>query len=139
MYSVLLVDDEIHLIESLEETIDWKALEISNLYLAYSVDEGIDILLNHSIDIVITDIRMPPKNGLALIQEISIKWPRIRCILLSGYAEFEYAIKAIELKVIEYLMKPIRIDQFIQAVQKAVSLLRKKAKRSFQPNTYSVR
>lgn len=94
MVQLLLVDDEIHVVERFSSTIDWMSLGIEHVYKAYSGLEALALLEQFSIDIVITDIRMPGMSGLELVGEIRNRWPKTKCILLSGYSDFNYAKEA---------------------------------------------
>lgn len=124
MIEVLLVDDEAYLIETLVQTIPWKEMGVQAVHRAYSGQEALDIIAEQSIDIIVTDIRMPEMTGLELIQIIKgNRDSNIKCILLTGYAEFEYAKKAVQLQTFDYLLKPINDEEFITVVTSAVEAL----------------
>lgn len=118
MLQLLLVDDEPYVVEDLFVTIPWNSLNIEHVHLAYSAMEALDILKKHPIDIVITDINMPQISGLELIDIIRKEWAHIKCVLLTGYAEFDYAKLAISQRVSDYLLKPITDEEFISTLQK---------------------
>src|SRR5690606_14808348 len=118
MLQLLLVDDEPYVVEDLFVTIPWESLNIEHVHLAYSAMEALDILKQHPIDIVVTDINMPEISGLELIQTIRKDWSHIKCVLLTGYAEFDYAKQAISQNVSDYLLKPITDEDFIFTLQK---------------------
>ncbi|WP_199613995.1 response regulator transcription factor [Paenibacillus alkalitolerans] len=122
---LLIVDDEDSVVDSLADTIDWTAVGITNVYKAYSGYEALEILNTNTIDIVITDIRMPGISGLELIARIRKSWKRIKCILLSGHAEFAYAQKAIAQEAFEYLLKPVSDEDVLTTAGNAVQALRK--------------
>ncbi|MHA7966870.1 response regulator [Paenibacillus sp. CAU 1782] len=113
MIEVLLVDDESYVTESLNATIPWRELGISHVHQAASPGEALAILEEQSIDILVTDIRMPEMNGLELIGLVKERWPHVRSLLLTGYSDFEYAKKAIQLKAVDYLLKPVNDEAFI--------------------------
>ena len=71
------------------------------------------MLNKNAIDIVITDIRMPGMNGIELIKKINSQWKMTKCILLTGYAEFDYAREALHYKATDYLLKPVQEDELI--------------------------
>jgi two-component system, response regulator YesN len=125
MYNLLIVDDEMHLVDSLAESIGWGNFEIEKVYRAYSGDEALEILKTRRVDIVITDIRMPGISGLRLIEEIQASWKRTKCIYLSGYADFNYAIHAMQNGAVSYLIKPALDEEIIEAVKNAVERLKK--------------
>ncbi|WP_138751639.1 response regulator transcription factor [Paenibacillus sinopodophylli] len=118
MLSLLIVDDQKHQVESLATTMPWDQFDISTIHTAYSGQGAQAIISEHPIDILITDIRMPGMSGLELIQYINEQNKKIDCILLTGYAEFEYAKKAIELHAIDYFIKPVRDELLLDAVSK---------------------
>ena len=73
-----------------------------------------------AVDIMITDIRMPEMDGLELIGKIRRLSRKIRCIILSGHDEFEYAQKAIQYQTLCYLLKPVDIKALIETVRNAI-------------------
>ncbi|UKS28212.1 response regulator [Paenibacillus sp. HWE-109] len=117
MLQILLVDDEPYVVDDLSITIPWADLQFEQVHKAYSGQEALEILMHNPIDIVITDISMPEMSGLQLIEEIRSGWKHIKCVLLTGYAEFEYAKKAIENQASAYLLKPIGDEQLIEVLQ----------------------
>lgn len=124
LIDILLVDDETYVTESLEVTIPWAELGITSVYRAASAKEALHIVENNDIDIVVTDIRMPGMSGLELIDEINQRWAHIRCILLTGHSDFEYTKKAIQLKAIDYILKPVNDEEFMTALSSAIGIIR---------------
>ncbi|QAY68023.1 response regulator [Paenibacillus protaetiae] len=116
MIDVLLVDDETYVTESLEATIPWAELGVSRVYRADSGKAALRILEEHEVDIVVTDIRMPAMTGLELIETIAERWPDIRCMLLTGYSDFEYAKRALQLHAADYILKPVDDGEFITSL-----------------------
>lgn len=114
MLQVLLVDDEPYVVDDLSIALPWEDLQFEFVHKAYSGMQALEILEKHPIDIVITDISMPGMTGLELIEHIRSRWKHIKCVLLTGYAEFEYAKKAIQHHASEYLLKPIGNEPFIE-------------------------
>lgn len=78
--------------------------------------EALALMQEKPADIVITDIRMPDMDGLELSKEISEKYPDTCVIIETGYAEFDYATKAIKYGVRDYLLKPIKKEELEQAI-----------------------
>lgn len=120
MNSLLVVDDEKHYADSLADTVPWATLGISKVLKAYSATEALALMESGPIDILMTDISMPRMNGLELIQRARERIPHLKCLLLTGYADFDYARKAIELQALEYLLKPAKDDQLLDAVGRIV-------------------
>lgn len=116
MVQLLIVDDEKHVVDRFCHTIDWGAVGIEQVHKAYSGQEALSLLSQTSIDIVMTDIRMPGMSGLQLISEIRQKWQKTKCILLSGHSEFMYAQEAISYQTEEYLLKPIKDEELLRVI-----------------------
>ncbi|MGZ0041987.1 response regulator transcription factor [Paenibacillus ottowii] len=124
MVQILLVDDESYVTESLTATIPWETLGIERVHQAASALAAVDVLEAFDIDILVTDIRMPGMTGLELIVEVNERWPHIRSLLLTGYADFEYAKKALQLKAFDYILKPVDDEEFIKCVSAAMDSLK---------------
>ncbi|MGF9695447.1 MULTISPECIES: response regulator [Paenibacillus] len=124
MIDILLVDDETYVTESLEMTIPWGELGVTTVLRAASGKEALEIMEENAVDIVVTDIRMPGMTGLDLIAEVSSRWSHIRCILLTGHSDFDYAKKAIQLQASDYILKPVNDEEFMASVSAAITSLR---------------
>ncbi|MFD2614806.1 response regulator [Paenibacillus gansuensis] len=124
MYTLLIVDDEAHLVDSLADTIPWQELGVTNVYKAYSAYEAMERLQRQTIDVVLTDIRMPGMNGLELAEQIHHRWNKTKCILLTGHADFEYAQKAVQHQAADYLLKPVSDEEAMASVHKALHRLK---------------
>ncbi|MCJ8009529.1 response regulator [Lederbergia wuyishanensis] len=120
MYQLLLVDDEQSIVETLSLTIPWDKIGVINIFKAYSAYEALDILSENSIDIVITDIKMPGMSGIQLIEEIKHRFKHIKCVLLSGFDDFAYAQQAIKFGTSDYLLKPVKDEELIDTVRRLV-------------------
>jgi two-component system response regulator YesN len=118
MYTLLLVDDERLVVDTLAKTIPWSSIQIEYVHKAYSAEQALQLMNTYSIDIVITDIRMPKVTGLELIERIRELNKRTKCIVYSGFSDFEYARQAMSSQVVEYLLKPARDEEIIAAVER---------------------
>ncbi|MFD1177958.1 helix-turn-helix domain-containing protein [Paenibacillus puldeungensis] len=118
--NALLVDDDYFVVTALEKKIDWKSLNIESVYTANNVAQAREILENHPVHILISDIEMPQGSGLELLAWIREKKYNIQTIFLTNYADFNYAQKAIELQSFEYFLKPIEFDKLMLIIQKAI-------------------
>ncbi|MFD0671286.1 response regulator [Cohnella sp. GCM10027633] len=120
--SILIVDDEPGTRLGLKKMLErWSA----GRHLIATADNGRDALRaleETPVDLMITDIRMPEIGGLQLANRVleSRAVHRPSVILVSGYAEFEYAQQAIQLGVANYLLKPVGKDKLIAAVEQAL-------------------
>ncbi|WP_028611870.1 response regulator transcription factor [Paenibacillus harenae] len=123
MYQLLIVDDQPDLVEDLASMLPWESVGVASVYRANSGQEALEIMNVTPVDIVITDIRMPGLSGLDLIEQIRASWNHVKCILLSGYNDFEYAKRALQHQASDYLLKPAEDEELLNAVSKAVSEL----------------
>jgi len=139
MLQLLLVDDERSVVETLAETIPWETYGIGTIHEALSGAMALEIMENNAIDIVITDIRMPGMSGIDLITAIQSKWPHVHSILLSGYADFEYAKQAIAKQSFDYLLKPVSDEDIIDSVSRLVDRIKDKWEKaaSYQKALYA--
>ena len=107
MYKVLLVDDEAMVTQGLTRFVKWQEAGYTVAGTATSVAKALDFLEKESVDLVITDVQMPVQNGIDLIRILKDRYPKIKSIILSGYAEFSYAQQAMRFGALGYLTKPI--------------------------------
>ncbi|WP_373238436.1 response regulator [Cohnella sp. REN36] len=125
MFRVFIVDDEPIIRSGLTHFIDWKQCGCEIAGQAgdgLAAKDQIDVLLP---DIVITDIKMSGMDGLELSKFLYERYPHMKIIMLTGYADFEYAQKAIRYGVVDFLLKPTTNEQIIQAIHKAIGMLDK--------------
>ena len=101
---LLLVDDEPNLTSALVRSLDRKQFEI---FTADSAQQGLMILAGNEIDVVVSDERMPGTTGSQFLSEVRKKWPNTIRMILSGQADLEAAVRAInEGEVYRFLLKP---------------------------------
>ncbi len=110
MYNVIVVDDEMIIRESISSFINNSNTGFNVIEAFRDGSDAIKYLEENDVDLVISDIRMINVSGLDLAQYIYENKPWINVILLSGYAEFEYAKTAIKYNVKEYITKPTNFD-----------------------------
>lgn len=105
MYRLLVVDDEPEVAEGILDILDELQKEDVEFCSAYSAAEALDVLGRTRIDIVLTDIRMPEMDGLAMYEEIKKRWPRCKVIFISGVRDFDYVYQSIQNRDVRYLTK----------------------------------
>ncbi len=118
MLKLLLVDDEPIIRKGIRTSIDWDKYDIE---IAGEASNGKDALAKAfelKPQIVITDIRMPVMDGLALASRLRNELPDTKVIILSGYEDFSYAKEALSLGVTEYLLKPVGAEELISIITK---------------------
>ena len=123
MHRLLIVDDEPVIVNGLVHLFRNNNEMELDICKAYSSNEAIEIAKKTKLDILISDIRMPQKDGLQLVDEIIYYWPSCRVIFLTGYSEFEYVFGAIRKNVQNYILKTEGIEPVFNEVKKAIAKL----------------
>ena len=118
VYKVFLVEDEIVVREGIRNNIPWEQTPYSLVGEASDGEMALSMIQDIKPDILITDIRMPFMDGLALSRIVKKTLPWIKIIILSGHDEFEYAREAISVGVEEYLLKPVSSQEMQKALNK---------------------
>ena len=118
MMNVLVVDDEPIVLQGVC-AIDWEKYGIRIAGTAANGAEAFQKCMDRRPDIILCDINMPVEDGLTLAGRLQEVLPETRVILLTGYSEQEYMLKALRTKVFDYLIKPVHPKQIIEAVRKA--------------------
>ncbi len=124
MFQVLLADDEPSVTDALRRSINWAACGLEVAAVVTSGEEALACINERPIHIVITDIRMANTDGLSLCQQISRMNRGIQTIIISGFAEFSYAQKALSYGALAYCLKPLEYDELKRHLQRAVHRLR---------------
>lgn len=116
--NIVIVDDEPKIRNGLEKLLDSRgSWQVSGAF--ETAPEALEFLNQNPVDIIITDIRMPGQSGLDLIQQIRERNRDIKIIILSGYSEFSYAQRAIQLGVMRYLTKPTSPKALFEVLEEA--------------------
>lgn len=130
--SLLIVDDEPVICQGLATTLPWDKLDVDIKGIAHNGEEALEIFEKYEIDLVLTDVYMPVMDGLELTKKIKEKSPKTKVILFSGYDEFEYARQAMRLDVIDYLLKPVDVDELIKLIQQLKKEMKEEKKEEKQ-------
>lgn len=96
--------------------------------------DALKLYSEHSFDIIITDIQMPKLNGLEFIQSVRQKDEQTHVIVISAFSSKEYLLKAIELKLVKYLIKPIKEDELYKALKQCVNVIENRSSNIFKIN-----
>lgn len=121
MYTILIVDDEKNERTGIERLIRKYGYPLKVLQ-ADSGENALVIFEKSKIDILLTDIKMPFMTGIELIREVHAKGYQPVSIIYSAYGEFEYAKSAIALGVIEYLLKPVNLQEFKKLFEEVLKI-----------------
>ena len=125
MYRVVLIDDEQIIVEGLRRVIRWADYNCQVVGTASDAEEGAALIQKTRPHILFTDIRMPGKDGLAMVAGLRSEFPDMQVSILTGYRDFTYAQEAIRLGVTRFLLKPSKMDEIKEALQTMVAQLDK--------------
>lgn len=129
MMQVLIVDDDIATVDVIKEKINWKSLEINQVYTAYNICQAKEILTAHEIAVVISDIEMPQGNGIDLLRWFRERKMQGEFLLLTCHESFDYAANALKLQAAEYLLKPFDVPVMEAALRKIIYKIKEDGKR----------
>ena len=119
LYKVLIVDDDRIIRRGLVTTIPWEEHGFKLVGEAADGERALELIDIALPQIVISDIRMPFMDGLAMAEQAKQKHPDIRFIFLTGYEDFNYAKQALKLGAVDYLLKPVDRDVILEKAKKA--------------------
>lgn len=105
MFKVMLIDDEIMALNYMKTLVDWNNLGFEIVAAETSALKGLDYLKKDAVDIIFVDIRMPGMNGLEFSERALAINKRLEILLLTSYGDFDYAKKALNIGVSNYLLK----------------------------------
>ncbi len=117
-YTVIVAEDEELLLNNLVSKVGKADPDFQVVGTAQTGDQALSLVEKLHPDLIITDIRMPVMDGIALLTKVRSQFPFTKFIITSGFSDFEYAKKAITLKVSDYLLKPVDPDELHDALQK---------------------
>nr|MBC9203769.1 response regulator [Paenibacillus sp. PL91] len=137
MYRMLVVDDEKLAVQAIAEGIDWSGVGVSVVYKAYNTKQAIEILNREPVDCMITDIEMPGRSGIELMEWAVNNHPGLESVFLTGYADFSYAQKAVHLGIHDYILKPIELDKLLSVVKEMIRKLEQRKENEAFRETYN--
>ena len=123
MFKIFLVDDEELVIKSLKARVNWNEYGFEIVGYALNGADAFEAIASLKPDVVFTDIRMPGMSGLELIKNLKDTFSRALFIVVSGYAEFAFAQKAINYGAFGYCLKPFDDEEIIGYLKKAKVIL----------------
>lgn len=124
MYRVVLVDDEALIVEGLRKVVRWEEYDCKIVGTASCGEEGAELIRHEKPDILFMDICMPGIDGLTMLAGLRSEFPHMQVTVLTGYRDFSYAQQAIHLGVTRFLLKPSKMAEIQEAVQKMVENLK---------------
>jgi len=118
---ILVVDDARETLEVLQRNLTSEGYEV---FTAPGVGEAIEILESTSIDLVITDLKMPKVSGLDLVRHLRENYDDVEVMMITGYPSIESAVEAVKTGAEDYLAKPFTDEELFSAVRGALDKLR---------------
>ena len=127
-------DDEI----ARENGVEYLENFFETIYEASDAIIALQLYEKHKPDIIITDIQMPKLNGLEFVKRIRQKDKKTQIIVITAFCDKEYLLKAIELQLVKYLVKPVREKEFEEALFLCVNSLKEDSSNivSLDENSY---
>ena len=126
--NLLIVDDEQQIIQGIMQGVQWDQLKFDRVFTAKGYDKALQIFESTQVDILLSDIELDRKSGLDLIEWVNEHSPETACLILSCHENFNFARRAVKLKCLEYILKPVPYGQLTEI------LLRTKAQVQSQQN-----
>lgn len=120
MYQLFIVDDEEVVRKGIRELVQSADSDYTICGEAPDGELALPMIQELKPDILLTDVRMPFLDGLALCEQVRAKMPWVHMLILSGHDEFEYARQAVSLGVDEYILKPVTLPQLLASLAKTV-------------------
>lgn len=140
MYTVLLVDDETSMLDTLIQEVHWQQYGVDSVLTAQDGLQALEILSTKHVDLLITDIKMPHMDGLSLLKSVRSTYPDTHCLILTAYEEFDYARQAMQLGVENYLLKPLELEVMEESIERALDNIyanRQISNRLFRNNMFT--
>jgi two-component system, NtrC family, response regulator HydG len=117
---VLIVDDDVSFSITLKTFLVRQGFETDE---AFSSQKALEKILATQYDVILTDFRLPDKNGIELLKSIKEKTPNSLVILMTAYADIRMAVKAIKHGAYEYVAKPVNPDELLSHIQSGLEKL----------------
>jgi two-component system response regulator YesN len=123
MHKVVIIDDEVIIIRGLSKNIDWHGNGFELVGSAANGEEGLKLVAEQRPHLIITDIRMPFVDGFELTEQVVQAYPDTKIVMLTSYDDFEFAKRALQLKVFDYLLKPVDGEKLLETAKRAMKEL----------------
>lgn len=119
MSKLLIVEDDVAFCTMLKTFLQKKGYEVST---SFSGNEAVLQIQEHTFDIVLTDVRLPDRDGITLLDDIRVKNPKTQVVIMTGYAEINMAVNAIKQGAFDYVSKPFNPDKILQIIENALKV-----------------
>ncbi len=116
---ILIVDDDTALLQALPQTLSLRIIGVQ-ADTSDSAQGALELIQEHDYDVIVSDIKMPGMDGLALLAKIQELRPETPTLLITGHGEHQLAIQALRGGAYDYIQKPIDRDDFVASLQRAI-------------------
>lgn len=117
--TILIVDDELLIRDLLYDFFSNQGWEIAT---AENGIKALEILENRSVDLLLTDLKMPGLDGMELTTKVKEDYPNLPIVIMTGFPSIDTAVQALRCKVEDYVIKPFNINQLFKTVEKSVKV-----------------
>lgn len=125
MMTVIIADDEPHFREYMQNALDWEAAGFEIRGVCKDGEEVLEAVAQKMPDIALLDINMPGLDGIGAARQLKQLAPEIHLVFVTGCSEFEYARKAVQIGVEEYLLKPFSQEELAEVLEKLKKKIQK--------------
>ena len=139
MRTILLVEDEKMIRRGFKKTIQMSGIPVEAILECDNGLQALEILREHPVDVMFTDIQMPGMDGIELVRRVNQMDNRPVIVAVSGYDDFTYAVEMLRSGVKEYLLKPVGVDQILAILKKLDEELKSNARQEHERRQVSRR
>ena len=120
---IIIIDDNLLSVEGICHGIDWESIPAIVCATFYDAKSAMEYIDQNSVDIVITDVRMPGMTGLEMAHYILQKKTFLKIIFISAYDDFHYVQEALRVGAFDYIEKPISYNLLLKILKKASDVI----------------
>lgn len=135
MLQLVVVEDEENIRDCLVNLFPWSDIDVFPCASFSNGRDALEYILSNTVDILITDIKLPIMNGIELAQELSTRKNQVNIIFLTAYRDFEYAQQAVKFGVKDFLLKPVKYNELLLSILKIKETLLTNQTESIITNT----
>ena len=118
MNTILIAEDEKFIRKGLVTMVRRSGVPVEIILEARDGEEALELLRQNQVDLLITDIRMPKMDGIALVSQLGELEHQPMVLVISGYDDFSYAVEMLRSGAFDYLLKPVERERLFEALEK---------------------
>src|SRR5690606_2867328 len=134
MVSILIIEDDVAFSAMLKTFFEKRDYKVEN---AFSAEEGMKKINSARFDIILTDVRLPDRDGLEILKEVKANYPQTQVIVMTNYAEIHMAVKAMKIGAFDYVSKPFQPETILQTISNALGQRKSSSEEILRNNTVS--